>query len=302
MDHPIFEHYAFTEPADEPGFRRNGLGVRERFEFVNADVYPDYGRLRPGGLPIYDEEYFEWIDVLEAVSQAQERFVMMELGAGFGRWLVNAATAVRQTKTIPLYLVAVEAEPTHFAWLLQHLKDNGLNPNEHRLVEAAAGKSQGSVLFDCSFDPADEYGQGILSPKTQTWRERLALGTRLRSLIRGRTNAEPPRGYRRISTVTLASLLAPLTIVDLIDADIQGAEADVFCSSLPILTKKVRRVHLGTHSENGKSRLRQAFCKYGWQCLHDFQSGQTHATSYGEIAFVDGVQSWLNPTLISATH
>ena len=171
MDHPIFEHYAFTEPADEPGFRRNGLGVRERFEFVNADVYPDYGRLRPGGLPIYDEEYFEWIDVLEAVSQAQERFVMMELGAGFGRWLVNAATAVRQTKTIPLYLVAVEAEPTHFAWLLQHLKDNGLNPNEHRLVEAAAGKSQGSVLFDCSFDPADEYGQGILSPKTQTWRE-----------------------------------------------------------------------------------------------------------------------------------
>ena len=41
-------------------------------------------------LPEFSEEYFEWIDFLAAVKTARDRFVMMELGAGYGRWLMRA--------------------------------------------------------------------------------------------------------------------------------------------------------------------------------------------------------------------
>ena len=37
-------------------------------------------------------EYFEWLDLLHAVQDARDRFVMVELGAGYGRWAVRAAT------------------------------------------------------------------------------------------------------------------------------------------------------------------------------------------------------------------
>ncbi len=63
---------------------------------------------------------------------------MVDLGAGFGRWLVKGATAVRQCHgDLPIRLIGVEAEPTHFEWLKQHFNDNGLDPAQHELIEAA---------------------------------------------------------------------------------------------------------------------------------------------------------------------
>jgi hypothetical protein len=65
--------------------------------------------------PAFPEEYLEWIDLLEAVANAQGKFTMIELGAGYGRWLVNAAVTLRQRKpTIVPFLIGAEAEPTHF--------------------------------------------------------------------------------------------------------------------------------------------------------------------------------------------
>lgn len=66
--------------------------------------------------PPFDEEYFEWIDLLEAVAAAKDRFTMLELGAGFGRWTARAAAAAKQ-RDLSYSLIAVEAEPTHFDWM-----------------------------------------------------------------------------------------------------------------------------------------------------------------------------------------
>ena len=48
---------------------------------------PTKGTILP--YPDFCEEYFEWIDVLESVLAADQQFVMIELGAGYGRWLVQ---------------------------------------------------------------------------------------------------------------------------------------------------------------------------------------------------------------------
>ena len=83
--------------------------------------------------PPFDDEYFEWIDLLEAVAGATNRFTMLELGAGFGRWTARAAAAAQQ-RNLEYTLVAVEAEPTHFDWMLQNLQDNGLKLDDCRLT------------------------------------------------------------------------------------------------------------------------------------------------------------------------
>ena len=57
-------------------------------------------------LPTASEEYFEYVDVLEAVvdytrsrSATQRPFVMLELGAGFGFWTLTAHAATERTVT-----------------------------------------------------------------------------------------------------------------------------------------------------------------------------------------------------------
>jgi hypothetical protein len=77
---------------------------------------------------------------------------MLELGAGVGRWTVHAAAAIRRYRPELKYrLVAVEAEPTHFRWLSQHARANGLHCWSHtgscRLVEAAVSGATGREPF-----------------------------------------------------------------------------------------------------------------------------------------------------------
>jgi hypothetical protein len=47
-------------------------------------------------LPPFDYEYFEWVDLLQAVKEAENTFTIVEVGAGYGRWSSRAALAARQ--------------------------------------------------------------------------------------------------------------------------------------------------------------------------------------------------------------
>jgi hypothetical protein len=60
--------------------------------------------------------------VFDALLEARKTFTMVELGAGWGRWLVSAACAARvQQLHLELRLVGVEAQPEHFRWMRKHL-------------------------------------------------------------------------------------------------------------------------------------------------------------------------------------
>ncbi|MDD1661625.1 MAG: hypothetical protein LUQ49_04080, partial [Methanomicrobiales archaeon] len=158
--HPIFQKFTRMKPDLDPRFSYNFLGVRTRKAFVEGD--PDNCSLpssSPPGIskedlppvifPAYDEEYWEWIDLLESVVAAKKKFVMMELGAGYGRWLINGAMAVRQYHgtEFPVRLIGVEAETTHFEWMKQHFLDNGLDPSQHMLIPKAIDNHHHEVEF-----------------------------------------------------------------------------------------------------------------------------------------------------------
>jgi FkbM family methyltransferase len=299
--HPIFERYDRWRGDVPEGFTADLLGVRTQMRFYltraqQRAAQPSHGEVVPG-LPLFNEEYFEWVDVLEAADQAEELFTMVELGAGWGRWLAIGAAAAKR-RGLPVFLVGVEAEPSHYRWLVEHLRENGIPEASARLHEAAVAGQDGSVSFHIG-DPVAWYGQAIDPYSTEPSAVSIA-GARIRSLGGRRRGVAAGRGKTRVRALSLGTVLDGLARIDLIDLDVQGAEAEVLEGGAIDLDAKVKRVHIGTHSVENEERCRSLFERLGWIKRNDFPSGGVSDTEYGEISFQDGVQTWLNPRLNTA--
>jgi len=252
-------------------------------------------------LPPFDEEYFEWIDLFEALSVAEKVFSMIELGAGYGKWIVRGAFASRHFGNLPCRLIGVEAEPTHFQWMQQHFKDNNLDLVGNELIQAAVTDRDGFVKF--KIGNADNcYGQSIFS-----WRDRLRRIVQHSGITNYSNNVRRLIGAGSLSynvmelrAVSLKSLLAPLSMIDLIDLDVQGSEFRVLNAAREELDAKVKRVHIGTHSHKLESELRSMFKQLRWTNRFDFPINTEKETDWGSVKFLDGVQTWINPSLTKA--
>lgn len=262
--HEIFSSFQRWSGCVPAGFDVDFLGSKHRTAYVTMSQPQPQERDATPEHPPFDEEYFEWIDLLEAAAFAKNRFTMLELGAGFGRWTARAAAAAEQLR-LRYFLVAVEAEPTHFEWLVQNLQDNGVKPEYCRLIHGAVTGKDGSVGFHVG-DPANNYGQSI-------------------------------GGSTEIQAISLQTLLLPLNFIDLIDLDIQGVELEVLAAATTPLDQKVKRVHVETHSAQVHVGIHELFRTLGWRLHFLFQGASADKTPWGLIDFQGGTQSWLNPRL-----
>jgi len=292
--HPVFyEFVPYAGPAPA-GFQVDFLGCRTRDEFLTS--FMRAGAARPG-YPPQDEEYPEWIDVLESVVSARGSYTFIELGAGFARWSVRAAQAVRQFSGLPFHLVAVEAEPRHFQWLSKHLRDNGIDPAAHTLIQAAVRATSGDALFYVGLEdgkdggPAEWYGQCVAKEH-----DRVVAGG---SEYLGLAVQQHRSGYKsiRVAAITLQEILRDLQQVDLMDLDIQGEELAVISSAIDEISRCVKRLHIETHGRGIDKGLRRLLPKSGWKCLAEYKCCSKQNTPWGRVNFTGGVQSWLNPRL-----
>ncbi len=263
--------HTYQISGNEPRFKSMINRLKEGYYFQTSpqkfSQYPDF-----------NEEYFEWIDLIEAVLNSSQRFTIMELGAGYGRWSVNGALAA--TKLGKDYrIIAVEAEPQHFKWLQENIIDNGLDKNHCRLVEAAVNTFDGEIKFYAG-NPIDWYGQRIFFANDPPI-----------------SQADLNRGVHLIPVkcMTLSSLLKDKCVIDLIDIDVQGLELEVIQSAKKEISSQVKKIHIGTHSHELEEGLRNFFHELGWISTCDHGCQGKHKTEYGEINFVDGVQGWVNP-------
>jgi FkbM family methyltransferase len=295
--HKVFyEFVPFSGPA-EKGYEIDFLGCRIRDEFWAP---PFRAAIPHTSYPPFNEDYFEWIDLLESVVSAKRTYTMIELGAGFGRWLVRAAQAVRQHGGLPFHLIAVEAEPAHFEWIPLHFRDNNIDPADHILIHAAVTDHAGDALFRVGRRKRPEQSEA-----TEWYGQSLAnLGEVSKSRAEGEYRGFPvlkhKRGWKsiRVPGITLSDLLGDLDHVDLIDLDVQGEELKVISSAIEEVTRKAKRLHIGTHSEEVEIGLRRVLRDHHWECRADYACGSTSQTPWGPIQFNDGVQSWLNPSLV----
>jgi FkbM family methyltransferase len=254
--------------------------------------------VRPGEyetpMPAISEEYFEFLDVFESVLDADDTYTVMEWGAGFGRWtgLAIGAARLRGVKTIKAALC--EAEPVHASWIREYMASLQMSPSDYRLFEVAMSGSAGEVMFMIDqpqgANPTDWYGQAIggfdpsaFQPNGETYH--------------GYPVVAEERGWKGIYVplVPASKILEDYDFVDLIDMDIQGAEADAVEECIELLNSRVRRMHIGTHSREIEVRLRDVLLANGWILIRDLQCLGSSSTPFGEVECGDGVQSWFNP-------
>ncbi len=252
-----------------------------RYDFLGARTNPDVRRaFRPdpagtveGPPPGPSPTYFELLFVLRAVAAAAGRdqpFVMAELGAGYGPWLVTAAAALRRLgHAPPPSLIGVEMEPRHFEWMRRHLADNGLDPDDHRLLHGAIDGRPGRVSFTPDPDPDIEYG--------------LRIG--------GQPDGQ---GVIDVRAYTLEQVIEGHERVDLMHVDIQGQEWPALRERGPLLRERVGRILIATHSRGIHRRIRRLFADGGWRVEFDFGFRTRVRTSHGDQWFLDGMLAVVN--------
>jgi FkbM family methyltransferase len=223
-------------------------------------------------------ELTEWQAVLDAIEDATRWLTMLEIGAGFGRWTVNAAAALRSYRPeLKHRFIALEAEPTHYRWLGQHTRANGLHrwsrAGSCKLIRAAVSGHTGRDNFFFG-NPEEWYGQVLVRPENE--------------------GADAP--VTDVRTVTLSSLLEGLDRIDLIDLDIQGTELEVLTEAAPALAN-VGRIHVETHFAEIDERLPAVLeqAAGNWEQEIAIPLGARRTTPLGEADFTEGgVQLWRN--------
>jgi FkbM family methyltransferase len=276
--HPVFERFRAYEGWAEPGFERGfyGVNIRDWVFTGESKGLTDRRFLRLEHPPM-DDEYFEWIALLTAVTHAIGRFCFAEIGAGWGRWMASAAALCRQN-AIDFALIGVEPEPSHFEWMKMVMRDNGVDPDEHELVCAAAAAERGELLLAGSDQSATEYGHRAIDEQMHAeWRKL------------------PDLTFRPVASVTLDDLFAKHERIDLVDMDVQGAEHDIVAAGIDVLNSKVRMLHVGTHSREAEAGLTSVLRRHGWLNAFSFPSRSQTVTPFGRIRFDDGVQTWVSP-------
>lgn len=249
------------------------------------------------------EEWFEAVNWVMAAREARESFVMMTLGACYGAQAVGAYRALRLLNPMPYKLVAVEPVPENFAWTIKHFQDNAIDPSAHWLLPLAIAATNEPVYF-----PVGMPGSG--SQNCFSTNERAARECYVRELLKGDPETAltnllldnttgltkdllPGKNWiseiKLMSSITLRDLLAPFDVVDYVESDIQQSEILVFPPFMELLTKKVRRVHIGTHGADVHTSLHELFEQHGWEIVFSFPPNSTFDTPLGSFDTNDGV-------------
>jgi FkbM family methyltransferase len=273
-------------------------------KYVRTELHPLAGAT--------GELWFEWVDWLVAAQEARNNFVMIMLGARYGAQPVGAYKALQIVNPMPCRLVAVEPEPQNFQWLQKHMRDNGLDPDDHWLLQIAMSDSNDPIFF-----ASGTAGSGVNNcVATNTALERRTILDQLINDGRAEdtlaeimlfnsidTSDVTLPGHdtsvelKLVSSATLKDLLEPFAFVDYLKADIQQSEILVFPPYMDLLGRKVRRVHISTHSNEHHEALSNLFKEWGWEIVFDYGPNAKFRSSLGVFETCDGVLTVRNPEL-----
>ncbi len=260
------------------------------------------------------EAWFEFFNQAAAAKEARGSYVMMTLGACYGGQAVGSYLTLQALNPMPAMLVAVDGVPENMEMTRKQFRDNGIDPNEHWLIEAAMSGDNQPVLYpigapgsgaqNCVQTNSGANRMAILDLAKRTGAtEKLAQSLLLRNSTDLTIDLAPGTIYdfsgeiTFVSAVTLKDLLAPFPRVDYIEADLQQSEKVVFPPAMDLLTKKVRRVLLGTHGQGTHELMEKLFRERGWDILFSYAPGRTYETPYATFAMNDGVITAINPTV-----
>jgi hypothetical protein len=299
------------------GFTMDFLGIRMRKSFREPwghdprFVDGEYLELSRPTLEDLDF-WFEAADWILAAREARERFVMVTLGALHGYQAVGSFRTLQVLNPLPCKLVAVEPIPENMDRVRLHMRDNGIDPDEHWLLQTVISDRNEPAFFpigspglgaqNCiaTNEPAARQGYFDLFTDQGQVKEALAniLLRNTTGLKRELIPGQPFIGeIKPVSSITLRDILSPFDRVDLIESDIQESEILVFPPFMDLLKKKARRIHIATHGASVHERLVRLFKDEGWEIVFCYEPDSQFETPIGALRTNDGVLSVRNPGL-----
>jgi hypothetical protein len=311
-DEKVIRSFSRYEGGGTPGFVTDFLGVRTRLSyFAGIDHYS--GLVESYPVPCnFHANAIEWAGVLRSVAEAEgPGFVALELGAGWGPWLVTAGVAARLKGLADVRLVGVEGSCKHLEFLRSHFRDNGFDPADHQLLQGIVGPYNGTAHFPIIAEGDANWGAEAtfqvrlaVAPSAPTRSLVRRIGRPMLRVLRNMKARLRDQGAAQATTVrteklpcySLRTLLEPYPAADVVHIDIQGAEHDVVAASRGVLEAKVRRLVIGTHGRLIEERLLNELAGRGWRLESEepcvFEQRGEHVYLHR-----DGCQVWNNPRL-----
>jgi hypothetical protein len=293
-----------AEETDE--YYRSSFGV-----LVNREFHGNLGRHNDLETDAYllSEHFFETVNIIDSIAKADEQFNMLELGCGCGRWLAMASKIIEDNYKIPYLLMGVEAEPNHYQWAVNCMARNAVPPESYVLMNKAVVPEAGDYYIQiCNSDaPLDDamapmkwYGQSLrryeeIKPYIDlpvTEKEKAEYYKRPVTFL---TYGEGYVPVPHEELFCLSGLKPAKGYINILTADIQGLEGDVFEAAASYLAEHVKKVHIGTHSEAIDERLQNLFEDMGWTPVFNYSSNSVLHDPKGDVRFVDGIVSYENP-------
>jgi hypothetical protein len=311
MDHEIFAQYHLQRERDEDLYECNLVGCRTRLAYERHLKTPLNDHLMSSGKTElrYDDEggngnvsfncsedYYEWIDLLEAIHAAHGRFTMIELGAGYGRWIANAALAarrIRDGRRLQLCLVGVEADERRFQWMSEHLSLNGIDEKNTLLIcNGISDKHSHGLIKTASVH--EGYGEKI-HPVDVSVVKHFIDQKILQVYV-----PDIPDPYQIIDVIPISEVIRRSFakwgegVIDLMDIDIQGAEETALEHSIDMINGYVKRMHIGTHAKRIDEALYNLLIENDWRIKRLYASKSVAYGEFGKFMTIDGIISCVN--------
>ena len=268
--------------AAVPGHVVNFLGVKMNARFMPV---PEHFAGTVMGVPIpsnFHADMSEWGAALRAVDLARGSFTVLELGCGWGCWMINTATAARH-RGLTVHALGVEADAAHLGFAREALATNGFTASESTLMEGVVAARAGTALFPKPDRHGRDYGSEPL------------FGLEGAELERAQRSGE----YDRVPVIALEDAMRGHQRIDLLHIDIQGGEADLVRDTLPLLRAKVAYMVIGTHSRPIEGKLFETLGGGAFK-LEVERPAILDLRDTGPLTLVDGVQGWRNTALTRA--
>jgi len=283
--HPAVQRIEPWKGRADGRFCHDFLGIKTDARF-RPHFHPDPAGPLETRRPTPYAGYFELAFILDAIAAAAdaENFTMLELGAGYGPWLVTTHRARQLSAQRAIRLVGVEMVAQHFRWMHEHLANNGIDVREHRLIEAAVSDTDGEAFYRPEDDPWLDFGQSVAR----------RCGVSRDDSVDTEDSNNDAAGQIRVRAIGLSGLLRDLGQVDLMHADMQGEEGRAFPAAIEELTRRVGRLIVATHSRSIHRRLRRLLVQAGWEIVFDFRCRKWERTEYGDVKFLDGLLAAVN--------
>ncbi len=289
--HPVFSRFRQFSGVVPAGYHIDFVGSQISHKFIAGQgfaSYPECRTVENYSYPMFDEEYFEWIDLLESVVAASKNYTMIELGSGYGRWVVRAALAAQQYDPKLSCTLGRCRGGANRVWMdegtfpAQRPEAPSSLPAARRGDESGRARSNfilvGRLAARMTLAPDAWYGQSL--SKDYEVAESKSAGK-----YKGFKVLRYKSGWRsiRIPGVSLKSILKKFDRVDLIDLDIEGEELPSLTAVAAELDAKVKRLHIGTHGKEIEAGLRALLTAHGWECRIDYSLFSTYDTPFGKI-------------------